>query len=57
MENIQKVKKIVTNILVYFLVFIISLNVGRLLTYLIFEFIMWLGILPYLEKFFGWFIL
>ena len=61
MKNIQKVKKIITNILVYFLVyflvFIISLNVGRLLAYLILEFIMWLGILPYLEKFFGWFIL
>jgi len=40
----------------FLLIIVISLNVGKLLGYGIFKLIIWLGILPYLEKFFGWFI-
>jgi len=32
------------------------LNLGKAVAYLIWNLIMWLGILPYLEKFFGWFV-
>ena len=36
--------------------FAICLNLGKATAYLIWNLIMWLGILPYLEKFFGWFV-
>jgi len=36
--------------------FAICLNLGKAIAYLIFNLIMWLGILPYLEIFFGWFV-
>jgi hypothetical protein len=40
----------------YILLIILSVNFGKFLGYVIFKFIMWLGVLPYLEKFFGWFV-
>ena len=36
--------------------FAICLNLGKAMAYLIWNLIMWLGVLPYLEKFFGWFV-
>ena len=38
------------------LILVISVNVGKWIGIGLFKLIMWLGILPYLEKFFGWFV-
>jgi hypothetical protein len=35
---------------------IVGLNLGKLLGFALFKLILWLGILPALEKFFSWFV-
>ena len=47
---------VVCRILFGLLMVIVSLNVGKWIAIGLFKLIMWMGILPYLEKFFGWFI-
>jgi hypothetical protein len=37
-------------------ILVLSVNVGKWLGIGLFKLIMWLGIVPYLEKFFGWFV-
>ena len=37
-------------------ILVVSINVGKWMGMGLFKLIMWLGILPYLEKFFGWFV-
>jgi fucose 4-O-acetylase-like acetyltransferase len=38
------------------LILVVSVNVGKWIGIGLFKLIMWLGILPYLEKFFRWFV-
>ena len=47
---------VISRILFGFVMCVIGLNVGIWVGIGLFKLIMWLGILPYLEKFFGWFV-
>jgi membrane-associated HD superfamily phosphohydrolase len=47
---------VISRILFGLLILVVSLNVGKWIGIGLFKLIMWLGILPYLEKFFGWFV-
>jgi len=50
-------RKVVKIVLMIPVALFLSINLGKLAGYALFKFIMWLGILPYLEKFFGWFLI
>jgi len=52
----QKIRSIAGQFLIGTLMVVVSINLGKLLGLWTFKLIMWLGILPYLEKFFGWFV-
>ena len=47
---------VISRILFGLLILVVSLNLGKWIGIGLFKLIMWLGILPYLEKFFGWFV-
>jgi membrane-associated HD superfamily phosphohydrolase len=47
---------VISRILLGLFIMVVSLNVGKWLGIGLFKLIMCLGILPYLEKFFGWFV-
>ena len=47
---------VVWRLLIIPLWFAICLNLGKIIGFLIWKLIMFLGMLPYLEKIFGWFI-
>ena len=47
---------VISRILFGFIMCVVGLNVGKWIGIGLFKLIMWLGILPYLEKFFGWFV-
>ena len=62
-ENINEAQKpnlrlgaVISRIFFGLLILVVSVNVGKWLGIGLFKLIMWLGILPYLEKFFGWFV-
>jgi membrane-associated HD superfamily phosphohydrolase len=62
-ENVNKEQKpnlrlgaVIRRIFFGLLILVVSVNVGKWLGIGLFKLIMWLGILPYLEKFFGWFV-
>ncbi len=62
-ENLNEPQKpqlnigaVISRIFFGLLIVIVSANVGKWIGVGLFKLIMWLGILPYLEKFFGWFI-
>jgi membrane-associated HD superfamily phosphohydrolase len=47
---------VISRIFFGLLIIVVSANVGKWIGIGLFKLIMWLGILPYLEKFFGWFV-
>lgn len=47
---------VISRIFFGLLILVVSVNVGKWIGIGFFKLIMWLGILPYLEKFFGWFV-
>jgi membrane-associated HD superfamily phosphohydrolase len=47
---------VISRILFGFIICVVGLNVGKWIGIGLLKLIMWLGILPYLEKFFGWFV-
>ena len=47
---------VISRILFGFVMVIVGLNLGKWIGIGLFKLIMWLGILSYLEKFFGWFV-
>lgn len=60
-KSFNEVKKprlgtIIRRILFGLLILVTSVNVGKWIGIGLFKLIMWLGILPYLENFFDWFI-
>lgn len=62
-ENFNEVQKpnlrlgaVISRIFFGLLILVVSVNVGKWIGIGVFKLIMWLGILPYLEKFFGWFV-
>ena len=62
-ENFNEAQKpnlrlgaVISRILFGLLILVVSVNVGKWIGIGLFKLIMWLGILPYLEKFFGWFV-
>jgi membrane-associated HD superfamily phosphohydrolase len=62
-ENFNEAQKpnlrlgaVISRIFFGLLILVVSVNVGKWLGIGLFKLIMWLGILPYLEKFFGWFV-
>jgi hypothetical protein len=62
-ENFNEAQKpnlrlgvVISRIFFGLLILVVSVNVGKWIGIGLFKLIMWLGILPYLEKFFGWFV-
>ena len=62
-ENFNEAQKphlrlgaVISRIFFGLLIIVVSANVGKWIGIGLFKLIMWLGILPYLEKFFGWFV-
>jgi fucose 4-O-acetylase-like acetyltransferase len=62
-ENFNEAQKpnlrlgaVISRIFFGLLILVVSVNVGKWIGIGLFKIIMWLGILPYLEKFFGWFV-
>jgi len=62
-ENLNEAQKpnlrlgaVVSRIFFGLLILVVSVNLGKWIGIGLFKLIMWLGILPYLEKFFGWFV-
>lgn len=62
-ENFNEAQKanlrlgaIISRIFFGLLILVVSVNVGKLIGIGLFKLIMWLGILTYLENFFGWFV-
>ena len=60
-ENLNEAQKpnlrlggVISRILFGLLILVVSANLGKWIGIGLFKLIMWLGILPYLEKFFGW---
>jgi fucose 4-O-acetylase-like acetyltransferase len=47
---------VISRIFFGLLILVVSVNLGKWIGIGLFKLIMWLGILPYLEKFFGWFV-
>jgi len=47
---------VISRIFFGLLILVVSANAGKWIGIGLFKLIMWLGILPYLEKFFGWFV-
>jgi membrane-associated HD superfamily phosphohydrolase len=47
---------VISRIFFGLLIIVVSANVVKWIGIGLFKLIMWLGILPYLEKFFGWFV-
>jgi hypothetical protein len=52
----MNVGAVISRILFGFIMCVVGLNIGKWIGIGLFKLIMWLGILPYLEKFFGWFV-
>ena len=62
-ENLNEAQKpnlrlgaVISRIFLGLSILVISINVGKLIGIGLGKLIMWLGIFPYLEKFFGWFV-
>jgi len=62
-ENFNEAQKpnlrlgvVISRIFFGLLIIVLSANVGKWIGIGLFKLTMWLGILPYLEKFFGWFV-
>ena len=62
-ENLNEAQKpnlrlgaVISRIFFGLLILVVSVNLGKWIGIGLFKLIMWLGILPYLEKFFGWFV-
>lgn len=47
---------VISRIFFGLLILVVSVNAGKWIGIGLFKLIMWLGILPYLEKLFGWFV-
>lgn len=56
LKPLLKIGAVRSRILLGFIMCLVGVNVGKWLGIGLAKLIMWLGILPYIEKFFGWFV-